>query len=78
MDCSSPGSSVYGILQARILEWVAISISRGSSNPEMESESPVNSLPLSHGEAREEFFFFFFFLPFTEIRINSLGRKDEP
>ena len=31
MDCSPPGSSVYGILQARILEWVAISFSRGSS-----------------------------------------------
>ena len=28
MDCSPPGSSVYGILQARILEWVAISFSR--------------------------------------------------
>ena len=26
MDCSLPGSSVYGILQARILEWVAISL----------------------------------------------------
>ena len=31
MDCSSPGSSVQGISQARILEWVAISFSRGSS-----------------------------------------------
>ena len=30
MDCSLPGSSVHGILQARILEWVAISYSRGS------------------------------------------------
>ena len=30
MDCSPPGSSVHGILQARILEWVAISFSRGS------------------------------------------------
>ena len=29
--CSLPGSSVHGILQARILEWVAISFSRGSS-----------------------------------------------
>ena len=28
MDCSPPGSSVHGILQARILEWVAISFSR--------------------------------------------------
>ena len=33
MDCSPPGSSVHGILQARILEWVAISFSRGSSRP---------------------------------------------
>ena len=33
MDCSLPGSSVYGILQARILEWVAIPFSRGSSWP---------------------------------------------
>ena len=33
MDCSPPGSSVCGISQARILEWVAISFSRGSSWP---------------------------------------------
>ena len=33
MDWSLPDSSVYGILQARILEWVAISFSRGSSRP---------------------------------------------
>ena len=33
MDCSLPGSSVHGILQARILEWVVISYSRGSSRP---------------------------------------------
>ena len=33
MDCSPPSSSVHGILQARILEWVAISFSRGSSRP---------------------------------------------
>ena len=31
MDCSSPGSSVHGILQAEILEWVAISFARVSS-----------------------------------------------
>ena len=29
LDCSPPGSSVHGILQARILEWVAIPFSRG-------------------------------------------------
>ena len=33
MDHSPPGSSVHGILQARILEWVAIPFSRGSSWP---------------------------------------------
>ena len=33
MDCSPPGSYVHGILQARIVEWVAISFSRGSSRP---------------------------------------------
>ena len=31
MDCSLPGSSLHGILQARVLEWVAIAFSRGSS-----------------------------------------------
>ena len=33
MDCSPPVSSVHGIFQVRILEWVAISSSRGSSQP---------------------------------------------
>ena len=33
VDCSLRGSSIHGILQARILEWVAISFSRGSSWP---------------------------------------------
>ena len=33
MDCSLPGSSVHGIFQARVPEWVAISFSRGSSQP---------------------------------------------
>ena len=50
MDCSPPGSSVHGILQARILEWVAISFWGGSSqpkdwirvsNPRIESGSPA-------------------------------------
>ena len=33
LDCSLPGSSLHGIFQARILEWVAISFSKGSSPP---------------------------------------------
>ena len=47
MDCSPPGSSVHGIFQARILEWVAISFSMGSSNPHL-LHWQVGSLPLSH------------------------------
>ena len=33
MDCSPPGSSVHGISQARLLEWVGISFSKGASRP---------------------------------------------
>ena len=33
VDCTPPGSSIHGILQARILEWVAVSFSRGSFWP---------------------------------------------
>ena len=36
MDWGPPGSSVHRISQARVLEWVAISYSKGSSNPEIE------------------------------------------
>ena len=52
LDYSLPGSPVHGILQARILEWVAISSSRGSSQPRIKLTSPVSPLqvvlPLSH------------------------------
>ena len=34
MDCSLSGSSIHGIFQARVLEWIAISFSRGSSQPQ--------------------------------------------
>ena len=42
MDCSPPGSSVHGILQATILEWVAMSSSRGSSHPGIKPTSPAS------------------------------------
>ena len=48
VNCSLPGSSVHGIFQARILEWVAISFSRGSSPPGIQPGSPAlqaESLP---------------------------------
>ena len=41
MHCSLPGSSVYGILQARILEWVVLRSSRGSSQHRIKPASPV-------------------------------------
>ena len=47
MDSSLPGSSVHGIFQARILEWVAISFSRGFSQPRdqtLVSRSAADSL----------------------------------
>ena len=52
IDCSQPGSSISGISQTRILEWVAIYFSRGSYqsrdlNPHLLNWQ-VDSLPLSH------------------------------
>ena len=41
VDCSPPGSSIHGILQARILVWVAISLSRESLDPGIEHRSPA-------------------------------------
>ena len=38
MDYSTPGSSIHGILQARVLEWVSISFSKGSSWPKDQTQ----------------------------------------
>ena len=40
MDCSPPGSSVHGIFQATVLEWVAISFPEDLLNPGIEPGSP--------------------------------------
>ena len=51
MDCSPPGSSVHGILQARVLEWIAISFSREYSWLRIKLGSPVSRgilYPLTH------------------------------
>ena len=48
VDCSPPDSSVHGILQARILEWIAISFSGDLSDPGIKPGSPAlqaDSLP---------------------------------
>ena len=41
MDCSLPGSSIHGVFQAGVLEWVAISSSRGSSQPRDQTVFPA-------------------------------------
>ena len=42
MECSLPGSSVHGIFQEIVLEWIAISFSRGSSRPR--DQTPVSHI----------------------------------
>ena len=54
MNYSPPGSSVHGIIQVRILEWVAVPSSRGSSDPGIEPASLMSP-------SLEKGFAFFFF-----------------
>ena len=66
MDCSPPGSSVHGISQARIQEWVAVSFSRGSSWPRDQiCVSCISRQALYHWATREtlykDYSLFFFF-----------------
>ena len=53
MDCSPPGSSVHGILQARILEWVAMPSSRGSSQPSISYASALAGWFFTTGDTWE-------------------------
>ena len=48
MDCSLPGSSVHGVFQARVLEWVAISFSQGSSQPRDQTQVSCAPQTLYH------------------------------
>ena len=60
IDCSPPGSSVHRILQARILEWVALPSPGDLPDPGVEPTSPalhVDSLPLRHLESRPQAMF---------------------
>ena len=61
MDCSPTGSSVYGILQARILEWVVMSSSKGSSWYKDQTWISYVSPALSRG-----------FLPLTSTTLETL------
>ena len=54
IDCSLPGSSVHGIFQAIVLEWIAISFSRGSSQPRAQTRvSHIVDRPFTVWATRE-------------------------
>ena len=80
MDYSPPGSSIHGILQARILEWVAISFSRGSSWPRDWAQvsciagrrfnsNNSNCVGFPSGSVVR------IYLPLQEMQVWSLGRE---
>lgn len=79
MDCSPPGSSVHGILQARILEWVVISFSRGSPPRDWTCISRIadDFLPLSHLKNLSPtlVLFLLFYLSFFFKRLVNSGFK---
>ena len=68
MDCRPPGSSTHGILQARILKWVAIPFSRGSSQPRIQT----------HVSCIADRFFFFFYHLSHQGRLGDVwGRENK-
>ena len=72
MDCSQPDSSVHGILPARILEWVAISSSRGSSRPRNQTHSSCISMSILYHWAASEALYSFQFSSvqsFSRVRL---------
>ena len=80
MDCSSPGSYVHGIFQARILEWVAISYSKGSSQPrEWSQVSHIAGRFFTVWTTREALFIVFVDLEllFQNKEQQSMARLDD-
>ena len=79
MNCSPPGSSVHGILQARILEWAAISFSRGSFQPRDQTcISCIGRWILCHWATREAclYIYAFHFISFIScVFLNSLFQR---
>ena len=62
VDCSPPGSSVYRIFQARIVEWIAISFSKGSSRPRNQTKvSCVAGRFFTYWERREAWYIAYLF-----------------
>ena len=75
MDASPPGSSVYGVLQARILEWVAIPLSRGSSSPRDQTRVSCIAGRFSTVWAIREAQIRYYFLP-TFVLIKSYSSEN--
>ena len=84
MDCSLPGSSVRGILQGRILEWVAIPFSRGSSRFRDQTRSPtLQADPLPSELAGKPIFYHIwiylvFLIVFCQRRKETLAMDCNP
>ena len=74
MDCSPPGSSVPGIFQTKMLEWVAISPSRGFSYPLCSNPFPYPANSTSHTSC--EFIYFFPLSPAQPKAISSLEHNN--
>ena len=70
MDYSPPGSSVHGILQTRIMEWAAISISRGSSQPRDRTRFSGISC-----NGRWIFFFFYYYWEASKAQSISIFQQ---
>ena len=67
----APGSSVHGILQARVLEWVAISFSRGSSQPRDQTQvSHLAGSPFTLWATREDIYIHIYILYAIYIKQN--------
>ena len=64
MDCSLPGSSIHGIFQARILEWVAISFSRGSSQPRDRTRGLLHCRQMLYHLSHQGSLLFLYFISF--------------
>ena len=77
MDCSPPSSSVHGILQARIMEWVAISFSRGSSWPRSRTQvSCIAGRFFTNWAMREAPHTVWFQLKFWKMNHNNRDRMN--
>ena len=69
MDCSPPWSSVHVVLQARILEWIAVSFFRGSPDPGIKLVSCIGKWILYHGATKKVH---------THICIHNICHKHLP